>query len=595
MFKSIHGICIMVAAVAVVALPARAPALVHYDFEQAMFSEPPEPILDHCVVEQDGIYHLFYLRGNPAVNIGHATTTDFVHWQTHAPVLEPGTWDEKLWAPYLQPAPSGGWLMYFTGVNSAGAQQSGISSSNDLYFWTQWPYPLYHPSPSWALWDVDEFSHGRDPHVMEYNGRYYMFVTAKTFGNKGAVACAVTDDFLNWEDIGPIYVHDSWHVLESVFILQHGGKFHMFFTEEGVFGTSQMYSDSLLSGWNINTRRVIDVGHAPQITDTNLGQMFSRHGVYNDLHGMNRYTIRFTPMIWLGNQAVVPKYLPLATSWTFVVGDAFYYQPTYGNNAAVRNEGYPSSFVGDGWINTYEYYTGPMGYGQPGNKFGDYKTGVMRSPTFSVQGNSMSLLVGGGNYPNECYVSLVDAESGEVLFKETGKNSDVMDKRLWNLRPHIGRSVYVEVADTSVAAFGHIDVDEIVESYEVLSGGEGNGLTGRSNARKYPHASGDEAQQATITPAPGVARLFANAPNPFNPITSIAFEIPRPGNTRLDIFDARGAHVRTLASGQRGAGRSELTWDGTDARGNAMASGIYFYRLLLDGREVQTRKMVLLK
>jgi hypothetical protein len=53
--------------------------------------------------------------------------------------------------------------------------------------------------------------------------------------------------------------------------------------------------------------------------------------------------------------------------------------------------------------------------------------------------------------------------------------------------------------------------------------------------------------------------------------------------------------VRTLADATRPAGRSDLTWDGRDARDAAMASGIYFYRLLLDGREIETRKMVLLK
>ena len=594
-----HALRLLVAGATLVALPAPAPALVHYDFEQALFSEAPEPVLDHCVVEQDSLYHLFYLRGNPAVNIGHATTTDFIHWQTLAPVLAPGTWDTRLWAPYVIRRPDQAWLMYYTGVNVAGAQQSGIAISDELADWFKIPNPRYHPDPLWALWTEDGFSHGRDPHVMEYNGRYYMFVTAKTFSNQGAVACAVSDDLLNWEDIGPIYVHENWHVLESVFILHRNSKFHMFFTEEAVYGTTQIMSDSLLSGWDYSTRRVIDPGHAPQITDTHLGQLFSRHSVYNDQHGTLRYVLRFTPMIWLGDQAVVPRYLPLAPEWTFS-GDAFYYQPTFGNNAFVRNQGYPTSFVGDGWINTYEYYTGPAGYGQPGDKFGEFKVGSARSPTFSIQGNSMSLLVGGGNYPTMCYVALVDAGTGQVLFRETGRNSDVMDKRYWNVRPYIGRSVYLVMTDSSTAAFGHLDVDEIAESYDVLPGGNGGsgqlGGRGRATATVYNEGNGGDAPaSALVSPAARGAQLFANVPNPFNPITSIAFEIPHPGRVRLDVFDARGAHVRTLADGPRGTGRGEVAWDGADARGGMMASGIYFYRLLLDGREVATRKMVLLK
>jgi len=567
-------------------------ALVRYDFEQAIFSEAPQPVLDHCVVEQDGVYHLFYLRGNPAVNIGHATTTDFIHWTTHTPVLSPGTWDGKLWAPQLIPNPPGGWLMYYTGVNLPGSQQSGVAYSPNLNDWFKWADPLYHPATTWALWSSTAFSHGRDPHVMEYEGNYYMFVTAKTATGLGAVAAAVSTDLLNWTDIGPIFVNSNWHVLESVYILEREGKFHMFFTEEAVNGTSHMYSDNLLTGWDMFNRRIIDGGHAPQVTETHLGQMFSRHAVYNDAHGTLRYVLRFSPMTWVNDLAVVPKPLPLTGQWTQVQPEAFFYQPTFGNNAFVRNQGYPTSFVGDGWINTYEYYTGPMGFGSPGSAFGETRTGKMRSNTFSIQGNSMNLLVGGGNYPNECYVALVDAQTTEVLFTETGKNSDVMDKRYWDLRPHIGKTVYIEMADLATGTFGHIAVDEIVESYDILpgSGVEGSG-NGRS--RRTPGISSD--LEPAPTPAPGPARLVGNSPNPFNPSTAISFELPRTGRARIDVFSAGGLLVATLVDGPQPAGRHTVEWNGTDARGNGMASGVYFYRFQLDGREIDTRKMVLLK
>jgi hypothetical protein len=581
--------------VAVVAFMTPAPssaAMVRYDFEQALFSDHPQPVLDHCVVEQDGVYHLFYLRGNPAVNIGHATTTDFVHWNLETPVLSLGTWDSKaLWAPFVMPLPSEGWAMYYTGVNLLNAQQTGMALSSDLATWFKWPpTPVYHPDPLWAEWTEAGFSHGRDPHVIEYNGQYYMFLTAKTNTNQGAVACAVSSNLLDWQDIGPIYVHNSWHVLESVFILQRpNGKFHMFFTEEAVYGTSHMYSDALLSGWNIANRRVIDNGHAPQITDTHLGQMFSRHNVYNDGHGTVRYLLRFTPMIWLNDFASVPKPLPLQNTWTFVSGDVFYYQPTFQNNAYVRNEIYPSTFVGDGWINTYEYYTGPMGYGLPGQNWGDARTGMMRSATFSIQGNSMNLLVGGGDYPAECYVALVDAETSEVLFSETGRNSNEMDRRYWKLTPHIGRSVYLEIADLSTAPFGHICVDDIIESGDVILSGEGG--TGRSKSIPEVGAQTTETWEAERL----ATRLLPNTPNPFNPTTTIRYEIASDASVRVDVFDARGAHIRTLVEGRDRAGQHDVVWDGTDVRGAPVASGVYFCRLVVDGRAVETRKMALLK
>ncbi|MDH4036855.1 MAG: hypothetical protein OEX18_11765 [Candidatus Krumholzibacteria bacterium] len=579
-----------------VGLATGAHALVRFDFEQPIYTEPPEPILDHCVVEENGVYHLFYLRGNPAVNIGHATTTDFVHWDKQPPVLQPGVWDNKaLWAPQLFRLPgTEWWYMYYTGVNLVSSQQTGLAVSNDLNAWFKFPDPLYHPDTAWAEWSESVFSHGRDPHIVEEDGRYYMFVTAKTNDNRGAVACAVSDDLIQWQDIGPIFINTSWHVMESVFIFRHNNRFQMMFTEETVNGTSWMSSDSLLSGWDISLRRVIDSGHAPQVSDTHLGEMFSRHAVYNDQHGNLQYVIRFTPLAWLGNIPAVPKPLPLAGNWNFVSGDAFYYQPVWNNNAAVRNENYAKTFVGDGWINTYEYYTGPLGYGVPGTVQGEGKTGIIRTNPFTLTGNSISLLVGGNDLPGECYVALVDAITSEVLFTETGRNSNEMDKRYWNTRPLLGRSVFVEVADLS--ATGHVCADEIVESYEVVGSGGGNANgNGSGSTRERPGAEIPVQSANHGTGANSVARLLANTPNPFNPATSIAFEIPRAARVRLDVFDATGARVRTLVDGVRAAGMHREPWTGIDDGGRTVSSGVYFYRLIVDGVSIDTRKMVLLK
>ena len=66
-------------------------------------------------------------------------------------------------------------------------------------------------------------------------------ITAKTLTDKGAVACATSQDLIQWTDVGPIYVHDSWHVLESVYITHRNGLFHMFFTEEATIGADQPF------------------------------------------------------------------------------------------------------------------------------------------------------------------------------------------------------------------------------------------------------------------------------------------------------------------------------------------------------------------
>jgi predicted GH43/DUF377 family glycosyl hydrolase len=564
-----------------------ATALTHYDFEQPFFSEAGQSVLDHCVVQQDSVYHLFYLRGNPAVNIGHATTTDFVHWQLQPPVLSPGTWDTRLWAPCLfKPATANTWYIYYTGVNVAGAEQTGLAFSNDLYAWYKYNDPVYHPDTSWAIWNSDTFCHGRDPFVMEMDGTYYMFITAQHEWYKGAVACATSTDLIHWTDAGFIYLHDSWHMLESVFILRRNGLFHMFFTEETVNGTSHMSSPTLFGGWDATRREFIDGGHAPQITDTPSGPIFSRHSVYNDNHGNYRYVLRFSPMIWFGDSPAVPKSFALQKDWTYVSGDAFYYQPTFSNNAYARNDVYPSSFEGDSWINTMELYTGPLGYGSPGQTQGDVKTGIIRSKPFSIQGNSISLLVGGGNFPDTCYVALVDHDSGTPIYRETGNNSNVMERRYWDVSQLIGRTVYIEIADLSTQYFGHICVDDIAESGNRIAWSPG---VGRGTNKK---TRGGLVQSMAL---PERARLLANVPNPFNPRTTIRFELPVASTVRLDIYDAAGALVRTLLDGARGPGQHALEWDGTDRSGRGAASGIYFARLGVDGAVVDTHKLMLLK
>ena len=88
--------------------------------------------------------------------------------------------------------------------------------------------------------------------------------------------------------------------------------------------------------------------------------------------------------------------------------------------------------------------------------------------------------------------------------------------------------------------------------------------------------------------------LHANMPNPFNPSTTIRFELPQLADVQLDIYDLLGQKVRTLVAGQRSAGWHEAVWDGRDASGMLVSNGVYFYRLQAGGL-AQMRRMLLLK
>ncbi|MEE8573199.1 MAG: endonuclease [Gemmatimonadota bacterium] len=94
-------------------------------------------------------------------------------------------------------------------------------------------------------------------------------------------------------------------------------------------------------------------------------------------------------------------------------------------------------------------------------------------------------------------------------------------------------------------------------------------------------------------PAP-VFRLCRNVPNPFNPTTTIRFEIPRERGVRVEVYDVSGRLVKVLADCDYPAGEHEVSWGGRDADGNEVASGVYFCRMTC-GEFEAGRKMVLLK
>jgi hypothetical protein len=93
---------------------------------------------------------------------------------------------------------------------------------------------------------------------------------------------------------------------------------------------------------------------------------------------------------------------------------------------------------------------------------------------------------------------------------------------------------------------------------------------------------------------PGLLTLRQNYPNPFNPATTIAFWLPEKVEVVLAVFDVDGSLVKTLVAGLLNTGIKEYVWDGTDSRGNAVSSGVYFYQLRAGGEEL-TKKLVILK
>ncbi len=88
--------------------------------------------------------------------------------------------------------------------------------------------------------------------------------------------------------------------------------------------------------------------------------------------------------------------------------------------------------------------------------------------------------------------------------------------------------------------------------------------------------------------------LFQNYPNPFNPATTIRFEIPFDSHVKVVVYNLLGQEIAVLFDGYRSQGRYDVLWDGKNARGKEVASGVYLYRLETDKFRL-TRKMLLIK
>lgn len=89
--------------------------------------------------------------------------------------------------------------------------------------------------------------------------------------------------------------------------------------------------------------------------------------------------------------------------------------------------------------------------------------------------------------------------------------------------------------------------------------------------------------------------LISNYPNPFNPETTIKYTIKESGDVNIIVYNILGQKVKTLVNRYFDAGIHEVKWDGTNICGNRVSSGVYFYRLVVNGKVVDTKKMLMVK
>lgn len=186
--------------------------------------------------------------------------------------------------------------------------------------------------------------------------------------------------------------------------------------------------------------------------------------------------------------------------------------------------------------------------------------------------------------------------------------------RLELARSSAGRANNYTWAGT-VGADGQVEIQVEVNAQQFLY----RGATGYYSARLVDPSTGDVVAQWHSIPLNGGTEitlelpvglgsrvqghrllnavpliLGGNQPNPFNPATTISYTLLEPADVTLSIYNALGQQVRNLVQSQQSAGQYRVVWDGKDAIGKSVASGVYFYRLMSSGHS-ETKRMLLMK
>ncbi len=107
-----------------------------------------------------------------------------------------------------------------------------------------------------------------------------------------------------------------------------------------------------------------------------------------------------------------------------------------------------------------------------------------------------------------------------------------------------------------------------------------------------------QASVATQDFTPGSFALLPNFPNPFNPTTTIRYQVPEEAKVTLVVYDILGKKVKTVVEAFIPAGHHQMQWDGRNDSGEAVGSGIYLLKMMVKSRKthfVDTQKLMLMK
>ena len=585
---------VLLATVQWLGAPSCAYALLNLDFEQKYYVHPQRQVWDFSLIRSDSLYYLFYhsiLESTPnasrADTIWQASSADLRRWNDPVPILFSGTAAADtgaIWAPdVFRDDENNRWMMAYTGCDIGMNQRMLMAESSDLVHWNQVPEnPVIVPDTLIYLWDSEKtWSDFRDPFVYRQDSQWHVLLTARQYlaTNTGVVFHAVTDDLLDWQDVGYFFANDGdtpAAALESPQYFVRGQYHHLLVGEFDDTGVT-LLSASSPDNWTMSERVMIEEGgYAPEVVQFDPGHdIYGRIAPYYPIAGdtsVLAYVARFDTLLTDpdGGNPTVYRPHPLEQDWESWSGISNLANPTFGDNPAARGDE-SCGLIGHGFYGSQEYYMGPLSkHGMPGLRLGDSATGTLTSRPFVITGVRMELLVGGGEYPETCYVALVSAADSTIWYSETGTGQELMTPRTWDLRRYMGQTARIVIVDQETALFGHINVDEIHEIALPVTA------------------------VADPPPAAGTVLRHRASPNPFNPVTRILFTLEAAAAARVQIHDLRGRLVWDSGVRSAAAGENSITWQGRSSDGKSVAAGSYLYRLRIDGSPAVSGKLMLI-
>ncbi len=579
-------------------------ALQVFDFETPYLVHQDHQIWDFCLIMQADNYHVFYhsidqYDAHPANadTIWHAVSSNLKNWDILGPALTsgPGWYDEvAMWAPdVVFDDQTKRWAMLYTGISDGMVQRACLAWSDDLQTWSKSPAnPVFEPDTLTYFWSPDQnWSSFRDPFLFHDGQQWNMLSTAglrmgEYPGYKRAIVHrAVSTDLVNWQDAGVFFEHDGGsgrHFdFESVQYLVRDNWHHLFFTEQDPNIPNHPTSHMVASGpdqWTMTERTYVDAGWAPEIKrfDTSADhEIFARLGKGLDPRDNTWFvTVRFDSLRFTDN-GHTPEIIQtegLLPQWIINEGSAGAAAPTFGDNPLLRQE--PGRHPeGHGWFDSSEFYGGPLSsIGWPGASLGLDASGVLQSRRFVLEGLSFRLMLAGGLYPETCYIALLDPTTNQTLstIHPTGENTLV--ERFWDVSEFQGREVSLAIFDNESRDGGWIAVDGIEERMQGLSGING-----------------------TASEAGTLIHQLRATPTPFNGRTEFRMIVLRPGELQVEVFDLRGHRVWASPVMASPKGPVAIAWETKGSSGEALPSGTYFARILMDGRIAGTVRLALVQ